>query len=1361
MQPRLSVVVPFRNAEQHLTACLESIAGQTLSCLQAVLVDDGSTDDSPTIAQDFAARDPRFRYVRRTRPAPRRRRTAAARRPDAWQGAARNHGVAKTPRDVEFLAFADADDVLPHDAYARLIARLDTTASAFATGNVWRLGPHGRHQDPAYHWLTEPRARTHVTRDPRLLADRSVRNKVFRRAFWDRHALSFPEGRRYGSAWIAVPAHVLAGAVDVLPEHVSYQRIRRGPGTLPPGTDARAARDRVAACDHVSRFLAVQQPAHRTAYDITCLREDLVPFLWALPAGSAAYRATFLAEAADFVSRVSPEAFDALPPILRTAWQLVRDAPRRPDALLELLTAGPGEPSVAAPEAARGRRPGAGLGLRLGLGGRRGTAADKAVRPGRTGPSAVALVHGIAWHPDGRLRITGHVHVPGAAAGPPRLSARAGVLVSAPEPGWDGPRRLPGMDGARRAGLRAAGGLRRVRRVPARAGAAPNTPDASATPAAPRPHDHGRAGFEITVDPARLRVKGAWRPGDWLLGVLVAGHGTVRHALVRAVDAGDARSVVRDLGGPEQDAGTGPDGGRLRLEVGYDADLRLRLSVVEHPVVVDRHHREGDDLVLSGRGVVGGSGDADAAVARSGTAGGPAGAPWTLRLTRPHTEGDSGTTSAGGVGIVIEAPLTRADPDGDGDRFEVRVPLSRLADIPPAVHRAPREVPPPYAEPWHAELVLADGTRTRPAAVPALPPGRYVLDDGRELCATADDRGRLRIELTARPIATSVTWADDGTLTVAGTLGAAPLGTPGTPASCSRAARPGHAELVLRHARLGAEVSAPLVRGDGPAFTATLAPGGGTLREGRWYAYVREYGGEEGGGTHPASEGEGHSEEDGGPKGGGRPEGGPTTGRHAGARVTETPLRALAPLAAALPARHTAQGRPFAVDRRHGDHLVVEAGSVLSPADRAPYRQRLLRSTHYPRQRTEPLRNAVLYTAGRGDDSPRAVHEELVRRGTDTEHLWVTRDEQIPVPPLAHPVEEHSTAWYEALARCRWIVASDHLPPWFVRRPDQTVVQTWHGVPLRRIGTDLEGTRHAHHGALEALPRQSAQWSVLVSPNRFATRHLCRALGYEGELLQAGSPRNDVLFSPDRDKIADRVRRELDLPDDRRVVLYAPTYREHLGHTPCGGCGDPAGRSGGYGAAPAAYGAFGACDTCGAGGGPDAPPCSTDGYGAGYVPYAFEPTLDLRALEAALGADHVLLLRRHPLTAGRTAGARAPFVRDVTRYPHAAALMLVADVLVTDYSSLMFDFAHTGRPMLFLTPDLAYYRDPAVRGFTLDFERRAPGPLLTSTGDVLAALTDLDAVAARHADAYAAFREAYCDLDDGRAAARVADRLLR
>ena len=117
------------------------------------------------------------------------------------------------------------------------------------------------------------------------------------------------------------------------------------------------------------------------------------------------------------------------------------------------------------------------------------------------------------------------------------------------------------------------------------------------------------------------------------------------------------------------------------------------------------------------------------------------------------------------------------------------------------------------------------------------------------------------------------------------------------------------------------------------------------------------------------------------------------------------------------------------------------------------------------------------------------------------------------------------------------------------------------------------------------------------------------------------------------------------------------------------------------------------------------------------------------------------------------------FARNVSHYPDISDLYLVADVLVTDYSSVMFDFVNTGRPMLFFTHDLEAYRDD-LRGFYIDFEAEAPGPLLTHTNDVIDALGDLDRVVAEHAGRYEAFRQKFASLEDGHAAARFVDQLL-
>ncbi|GAA1160523.1 CDP-glycerol glycerophosphotransferase [Kitasatospora gansuensis] len=412
-----------------------------------------------------------------------------------------------------------------------------------------------------------------------------------------------------------------------------------------------------------------------------------------------------------------------------------------------------------------------------------------------------------------------------------------------------------------------------------------------------------------------------------------------------------------------------------------------------------------------------------------------------------------------------------------------------------------------------------------------------------------------------------------------------------------------------------------------------------------------------------------------------------------------------------LPLEVEARGRRVVLERRTYDSLSLESHSDLLPEERSGYRQRRLRNGFAEAQRA-PLTDTVLYNVALGGQyagSPRAVHEELVRRGTALRHVWTSDDMQADLPQSAEPVRQWSPEWYEHLATAKYVVTSTHLPDFFVRRPGQVVLQTWHGTPLKRIGHDFEKVWFTDSEYLKTLDREVAQWSLLVSGNTFSTGVLRRAFKYQGQILESGYPRNDVLLAPDREKTAEQVRERLGLPEGKKVVLYAPTFREDR-RRPQGG-------------------------------------------------YQLDLRIDLAAAQAALGEDQVLLVRAHEVMCGQVPSAGNGYVWDVGTYPDMADLLLVADVLVTDYSSATFDFANTGKPILFFTYDLEHYRDN-LRGFSLDFEADAPGPLLETSAELVEALGRVDAVAAEHADKYAAFRQKYCDLDDGQASARVVDALL-
>ncbi|MEU3435730.1 CDP-glycerol glycerophosphotransferase family protein [Streptomyces sp. NPDC006863] len=1241
--PLLSVVVPVHNVEAWLEDCLRSVAEQTLDAIEVVVVDDGSTDASGRIAAEFAARDERFRLVRQE---------------NAGLSAARNTGVRHTTPTVPYLAFADSDDVVVHDAYERMTASLEATGSDLVTGNVWRLTGQGRQQAWQYRWLTGPRPRTHITRDPRLLADRVAWNKVFRRSFWDAHAFAFPEGRLYEDTPVMIPAHYLAESVDVLAEHVYYWRVREGSITR-RRTDVQGVRDRIAACEQVSAFLGERDAAQRRAYDASCLRDDFGYFLDGLPMGGEAYRGAFLEGAGAFVDRAGPEVLKGLPVELRIKWRLVRE--RRLADLLEVL--------------ACERANGAGTFAVVGPPGRR-----RAVYPGVRGAGArlarpdipaVARLLEARWGADGKLRLRGYAYLRNLPAG----SACRRMTV--------------GMVRAERG--------RRVRPVPVRSVPAPEATVNSAQEL----HGYDHAGFEMVLDPDRLPATA--EGGGGLVGLVLAAPGTVRRVAVRAQDAGADQPLVHDLGDGRR-AVLDFLGGRLRLSVS-----RLRARAEGHRTVAVG--TAGAALDIAGRLL-------------DGTT-----RPTALVLTR-EDGGERSCAVAYGEG----GPGPEGDASGPGGiAFTARVPLAELADVPPAVQRAPREVETADGTRWQVRLLLDDGTRIPLPAAPHLPPPAY-----------ADPAGHLVLDLAAPPCADRVESTAEGGLRISGTY-APPA--PGTRAGGAAADAP-TGRLVLRHETLHevipvAEVQVADAAPDEGSPGGSGAPGGPVI--------AHSPGGPGGSGAAGTSCGQGSPEAPGasGDPGAADPPATPGTGptlRFSAliapplpegrweVRLDGRPVRVLGSAAAMLPCGGE-DGGALRLERRHGDRLSVVAPPDLPAAGRSAYGRRLLRAAHHPGRRTPgtlralplpsaprtpralPLRDTVLYTGG---DSPRAVHAELVRRGTDAEHLWVTGTtpgRTTHVPPGARAVPVHSAAWYEALARSRRIVTDDHLPAWFERRAGQTVVQTWHGTPLGRFGSGLADSLYADHQHLATLPQRSAQWSVLISPSRFATPVLRRSLSYGGEVLEAGSPANDLLFPPERDKAAEEVRRGLGIPAEHRVVLYAPTYRDHLAHPPAA--------------------------------------ASADRTAPG--PYRWDPALDPHALVRALGPGHTLLVRRHPRVTGSVPAG--PGVLDVSHHPGAAGLLLIADVLVTDYAGLMFDFALTGRPMLFHTYDLEHYRD-TVRGFCLDFETRAPGPLLVTTEEVAQALRDTDTSAARHADAYESFRRDYCDLDDGGAAARVADRLL-
>jgi hypothetical protein len=208
--PRLSVVVPFYNVGEYIGDCLDSIARQTWTDFEAILVDDGSPDHSATIAQEFCARDSRFRMIEQE---------------NQGLGAARNTGVRHA--QGEYLTFVDSDDLVTRHGFEKLIRTLDETGSSFAGGNARRFNNSSGVRPSWIHRLpfAQNRIATHVTETVDLILDRMVWNKVYRRSFWDEYGYEFP-AIRYEDYPVTLKAHLDAVTVDALAVPVYYWRER-------------------------------------------------------------------------------------------------------------------------------------------------------------------------------------------------------------------------------------------------------------------------------------------------------------------------------------------------------------------------------------------------------------------------------------------------------------------------------------------------------------------------------------------------------------------------------------------------------------------------------------------------------------------------------------------------------------------------------------------------------------------------------------------------------------------------------------------------------------------------------------------------------------------------------------------------------------------------------------------------------------------------------------------------------------------------------------------------------------------------------------------------------------------------------
>jgi CDP-glycerol glycerophosphotransferase (TagB/SpsB family)/glycosyltransferase involved in cell wall biosynthesis len=430
--------------------------------------------------------------------------------------------------------------------------------------------------------------------------------------------------------------------------------------------------------------------------------------------------------------------------------------------------------------------------------------------------------------------------------------------------------------------------------------------------------------------------------------------------------------------------------------------------------------------------------------------------------------------------------------------------------------------------------------------------------------------------------------------------------------------------------------------------------------------------------------------------------------------LDDSPAVAAAELVGDLPLRVRGSdlGLDLALGRRVGKQesgprvLRLSLVPPLRDDELGSYHQFRLQAAY--RRSTAPLTESILLASYLGEsctDSQLAIDRHLAVHRPELERVWGVHDHSTQVPEGARAVLLGSAEWYDAVATSRYLCKNIDFGPWLRLRPEQAYLQTFHGYPFKSMGRDFWRSKGFPPGQVRHFARRaSGEWDLILVPSPECEDYYREQYGYRGAVLAAGYPRTDALVTSDAAQVRRDVLARIGVAEDRTVVLYAPTFRDTL---------------------------------------------TTRVYAARRF-----DDLDLAELTRALGPAYVVLVRGHnnnqrePDRVGRDA-----VVVDVTDYPDINELTLAADVAVLDYSSLRFDWAITGKPMVFFVPDLESYF--GLRAPLFPFEESAPGPWARTTAEVARHVADLDGLRQRYADEIRAFNERFNALNDGHATERV------
>ncbi len=357
-------------------------------------------------------------------------------------------------------------------------------------------------------------------------------------------------------------------------------------------------------------------------------------------------------------------------------------------------------------------------------------------------------------------------------------------------------------------------------------------------------------------------------------------------------------------------------------------------------------------------------------------------------------------------------------------------------------------------------------------------------------------------------------------------------------------------------------------------------------------------------------------------------------------------------------------------------------------------------------------------------DSPKAIYLEMLndKKYKDYKFVWAFKDPEefkyLEKNDRTKIVKYHSSEYKKTYASAKYWFTPSRLPDYIKPKKNQVYVQCWHGTPLKRLGFDIKVKgKNATKSVKEwkqIYEYDAKRYSYMLSPSKFCTEKFTSAfnlkeIGKEDCIIEVGYPRNDALFKYNQKYVSD-LKKKLNIPKDKKIILYAPTWRD-------------------------------------------------DQYKVG-VGYTYKLGLDFDKFKKKFSKDYVILFRTHYLVASSVDLSKyKDFIIDVSNYDDINDLYILGDILITDYSSVFFDYANLKKPILYYMYDFDDYKNN-MRDFYFDIDE-LPGPIIKTEEELYKEISNIDKYDEKYKEKYEKFNKKFNYLDDACASKRVLDIVIK